>query len=235
MYPWRLRSLLPPTEVPVLLRSLSGLVLVLAVASSTVRSDNSRRSAVDIEATVQMLRVAMEARISLGLNQRSGLTVPAAHCRHAAGGCERRLSEFARYLVEAGDRHGVDPWLMAAMAYRESGFNPFAMGSLGELGILQIHPAGPTAMSVRFMRDEWYRRRCRREPGACQEEVVDHAARLLSKTLQQCGGDVNDALGAYNTGRCGGNDRYSKRILKDRGLLLQSVGLPAPAPGTRPS
>lgn len=221
-----------------MLRSLPGIVLVLAVATQGARSDDrhAQRNEVDLEATVQMLRVAMEARISLGFNYRSGLTVPAAHCRHAAGGCERRLSEFARYLVEAGHRHGVDPWLMAAMAYRESGYNPFAMGSLGELGILQIHPKGRRVENVRFMRDEWYRRRCRNEPGACQREIVDHAAQVLSRSLTMCGGNLNDALGAYNTGRCGGNDRYSKRIIKERGDLLQSVGLPAPSPHhSRPS
>lgn len=215
-------------------RSLPAVLFVLAVAAGGARSDDGRRRAVETEATIEMLRVAMEARISLGLDTHSGLTVPAAHCRHAAGGCDRRLSEFARYLVEAGDRHGVDPWLMAAMAYRESGFNPFAMGSLGELGILQIHPKGPTAMSVRFVRDEWYRRRCRQEAGACQREIVDHAAQLLSKSLALCGGNLKDALGAYNTGRCGGNRRYSKRILEERGALLESVGLPQAA-GGRPS
>jgi soluble lytic murein transglycosylase-like protein len=177
----------------------------------------------------------MVARITVSTARETGVTVPAAHCRHAAGGCEKRLSEFARYLVEAGQRHAVDPWVMAAMAFRESGYNPFAMGSLGELGILQIHPKGRRVENVRFMRDEWYRRRCRQEVGACQREIVDHAAQVLSRSLTMCGGSLNDALGAYNTGRCGGNDRYSKRILKERVLMLESVGLPAKHPEPSPS
>jgi hypothetical protein len=36
---------------------------------------------------------------------------------------------------------------------------------------------------------------------------------------------VVDALGAYNTGRCGGNDAYAERVLRERDDLLRAVGL----------
>jgi len=177
----------------------------------------------DSEITYQ-LGQAMRSRISVSYNQRSGKTIPAYHCRHAPEGCESRLSTFAQYLVEAGRQYGVDPWLMAAMAFRESGFNPFALGSLGELGILQINPERRDAVQVRFIRDEWYRKRCRKQPGACQREVIHHAAQLLSRAVEKCERDVKDALGMYNTGRCGGNDRYAKRILAERDELLRAAG-----------
>lgn len=187
----------------------------------------SEQQRLERRATVETLRIAIEARISVGVNRSSGRTVPAAHCRHAKGGCDKRLREFATYIVESGHRHGVDPWLMAAMAVRESGFNPFAMGSVGEAGILQLHPKNPRAKHIEFLHNESYRKRCRQHAGACQREVVDHAAKVIARTLTLCDGDLLDALGAYNTGRCGGNDRYAKRILKTRKHLLSLVGLDA--------
>ncbi|HEX7480410.1 MAG TPA: transglycosylase SLT domain-containing protein [Polyangiales bacterium] len=172
-----------------------------------------------------LLQRAMRTRITLATDPRDGHAVVIPHCRHAPQGCDARLLEFARYLTDAGDKHGVDPWLLAAMAFKESGFNPFAMGSLGELGILQLHPNNPRSKGVRFLHDEWYRQRCRKQVGACQREVVDRAAQLLVKSLELCGGDMDDALGAYNTGRCGGNRVYTKRILGERQTLRQAVGL----------
>jgi hypothetical protein len=67
--------------------------------------------------------------------------------------------------------------------------------------------------------------RCRKEPGACQREVVERAAQLLAKSVEQCGGDVKAGLAAYNTGRCDGNKGYAKRILGERDLLRTTVGL----------
>jgi hypothetical protein len=178
--------------------------------------------------SVELLQSAIRARIAVSFNHRTGDAVPAAHCRHAHEGCERRLHEFAGYIVKSGRRFGVDPWLMAAMAFRESGFNPFAMGAVGELGILQINPERADAQDLRFLQDEWYRKRCRKAAGACQQEVVDHAARVLARCMQRCQGDVIDALGAYNTGRCGGNDRYAKRVIEERRDLRRTVGLDPP-------
>jgi Transglycosylase SLT domain len=174
-----------------------------------------------------LLQKAMRARISISTNRVTGQSIPAFHCRHAKEGCEQRLAKFAEYLAQAGTNAGVDPWILTAMAFRESGFNPFAMGSLGELGILQLHPKNPRSKHVRFIHDQWYRKRCQREVGACQQEVVERAAQLLARSVEQCGGDLKDALGSYNTGRCGGNSRYAKRILGERKALLEAVGLSA--------
>jgi len=194
--------------------SLLGLVALASPLLAQTAADDTPR-----------LRDAIRERIAVSVNKRTGATVPAYHCRRAVEGCDRRLSEFASYLVNSARRHSVDHWLMAAMAFRESGFNPFAEGSVGEMGILQIHPRRPDAKQIRFLTDQWYRKRCRKQPGACQAEIVDHAARVLSRSLKLCGGDVSDALGAYNTGRCGGNLRYSIRILRERLRLRRSAGL----------
>ncbi|MFI5305901.1 MAG: transglycosylase SLT domain-containing protein [Polyangiales bacterium] len=171
-----------------------------------------------------LLQTAMRERISIGHN-RDGQPVLARHCRNASGGCDQRLAEFAKYIVDAGQSFGIDPWLMAAMAFKESGLNPFARGAMGELGILQIHPKRRDARQVRFIRDEYYRLRCHKEAGACQREVVQHAAGVLSRSLTLCNGDLAQALGAYNTGRCGGNRTYSKSVLNERGELRRVAGL----------
>ena len=80
------------------------------------------------------------------------------------------------------------------------------------------------AREVRFMQDEWYRKRCRKEPGACQREVVEHAATVLERSFERCNGDVVDALGAYNTGHCGGNRSYAKGVLITRNELRTAAG-----------
>lgn len=172
-----------------------------------------------------LLQQALRFRVTIYTNRRTGYTVAAAHCRRASEGCDRRLFEFAHYLKDAGERNGIDPWLLAAMAFRESGLNPFAVGQVGELGILQLHPRSPASKNIRFVKDGWYRMRCKREPGACQREIVDRAAELLARSVVLCGGDMDRALSAYNTGRCGGNTSYARRVHSEVAWLKNAAGL----------
>jgi len=195
-------------------------VLVLSMIAGSFAVANARA---DVD-TSPLLQQAMRFRVAVH-KRRSGSSIPIYHCRQAREGCERRLSEFAHYLIDAGEKNGVDPWLLAAMAFRESGMNPFAVGAVGELGILQLHPKNPRAKTVRFVRDQFYRQRCRKELGACQREVVDRAAEIMARSMEKCGGDLNLALGAYNTGKCGGNQKYADRILVERDRLKEAVGL----------
>jgi hypothetical protein len=200
------------------------LILIAATSGSVARSQDVLSDTDHEDDVVSLLQSAMRSRVALG-HDRKGNTVLVHHCSHAAEGCERRLAEFARYLVDAGQAYGIDPWLMAAMAFKESGLNPFAQGAKGELGILQIHPKRRDARQVRFIRDGWYRMRCHKEAGACQREVVRHAAHVLARSIELCGGDVKNALGLYNTGRCGGNHGYAKSVLFELGQLRRVVGL----------
>lgn len=216
---------LPPSDVALAEDSSAAIVASNANPVPTAAHVDAATDPVPDSGLATLLQKAMRARVSIATNRVTGQTVPAFHCRHAPEGCEQRLAKFAEYLANSGTKNGVDPWILTAMAFRESGFNPFAMGSLGELGILQLHPGNPRSKHVRFIHDQWYRQRCKKEIGACQEEVVERAAQLLAKSVEQCGGDLKDALGSYNTGRCGGNSRYAKRILGERKALLEAVGL----------
>jgi hypothetical protein len=195
-------------------------VLVLSMIAGSFAVTNARA---DVD-TSPLLQQAMRFRVSVH-KRRSGTSIPIYHCRQAHEGCDRRLLEFAHYLIDAGEKNGVDPWLLAAMAFRESGMNPFAVGAVGELGILQLHPKNPKVKTVRFVRDQYYRQRCRKELGACQREVVDRAAEILARSLEMCGGNLNLALGLYNSGKCGGNQKYADRILVERDALKEAVGL----------
>lgn len=203
--------------------------LFLSLALSLAAAAPEGRARAEVDASL-LLHQAMKARVTVHRNQRSGRAIVALHCRHAVEGCEQRLSEFAGYLVDAGTRNGIDPWLLAAMAFRESGMNPFAVGSVGEVGILQLHPKNPRVKSVRFVSDSWYRERCKKQVGSCQREVVERAAEIMARSIAMCKGDVNLALGAYNTGKCGGNSRYGQKIRAVRDALRGSVGL---APDTQ--
>jgi hypothetical protein len=201
--------------------SVAAVTVAIRHAHADVDTSPLLQQAMD---TSPLLQQAMRFRVAVH-KRRSGASIPIYHCRQASEGCDRRLTEFAHYLIDAGEKNGIDPWLLAAMAFRESGMNPFVVGAVGELGILQLHPKNPKVKSVRFVRDQYYRQRCRKEAGACQREVVDRAAEILARSMDMCGGDLYLALGAYNTGKCGGNRTYANRIIVERDALKNAVGL----------
>lgn len=197
----------------------------ILICSLAVASLGTPTQAARAEVDPVLLQQALRFRVTIHVNPRTGFMLPAYHCRRATGGCDARLLEFARYLTEAGEHFELDPWLLAAMAFRESGLNPFAVGLVGERGILQLHPKNPRAKGVRFVRDSRYRDNCKRSVGACQREIVDRAALVLSNSLKKCGGDLEQALGMYNAGRCGGSRKYAERVLQERLRLLRTVGM----------
>lgn len=179
----------------------------------------------------KLLARAMQATLVLHHSDSSAAPVFVRHCRDATSGCAARLEAFSGYFAEAGVRYNVDPWLLAAMAFRESSLNPFATGALGERGLLQIHPKSPWGRQVRFVKDSDFRQRCLRQTGACQRELIQRATDLLARSLRLCDGDLVAALGSYNTGRCGGNPDYARKVLETRNELRQSVGLAPITPG----
>ena len=181
-----------------------------------------RVQADDLTATQQRLYDAMRSRITLG----SGY--PVAHCRYSGrpramdladpwSRCRPRLQAFARYFDQAASTHRVDPWLLVAIAVRESGLHPHAEGSIGERGLIQLHPRG-VGRRVPFVRNDQYFRQCRVRSDACQLEVLLEGAAHLRGWINRCGSEAS-ALGGYNRGRCGVTS-YSRRVLAERERLV---------------
>ena len=91
---------------------------------------------------------------------------------------------YADLFNEAGQRHGVNPILLAAVAQVESGFDPAAVSSAGAGGLMQFMPATADEMGVN-----------RFEPAS----AVDGAARYLARDLARFG-RLDLAIAAYNAG-----------------------------------
>jgi hypothetical protein len=163
---------------------------------------------------------ALAARLTIWVSP-SGNVVYARHCRDAPGGCEARIGALTALLEEAAERHGLDPWLLAALAVRESMLNPAAVGARGEAGIVQLHPRG-AGHDVRYVRDADYRKACQREIDACQGPVVERGAQHLAEAIASCGSE-RDGLGKYASGRCGAAGTYVERLWAERERLESSA------------
>lgn len=149
--------------------------------------------------------------------RRDGTRVLTPRCRNGPVDCERRLLAFASLIVEIATAQDVDPLLLAAMALRESGLDPAALGRNREAGIVQLHPRG-AGRDVRYVRDAGYRRRCQRRVDACQREVLERGVSTLVEGIERCGG-LRGGLGAYASGHCTTRARYIGRILEERETL----------------
>jgi peptidoglycan DL-endopeptidase CwlO len=91
---------------------------------------------------------------------------------------------YADLFVRAGNRHGVDPSLLAAVASQESGFNSGAVSPAGAQGLMQFMPATARGLGVNPL-----------DPAS----AVDGAARYLGDLTRQFG-STSLALAAYNAG-----------------------------------
>jgi hypothetical protein len=191
------------------------MMITLLVALLTLASPEPPRDDADL------LARTLDLRLTYPSSLRARRPYHVWHCRKAPQGCRERVRAFARMFVAAGRETGVSPWLLAAMAMRESGLHPFAVGPGKERGILQIHPARKDGQKLRFLTDERYRERCRREVGACQAEIVELAASVLRRAIETCGGEVARGLNAYNAGRCHSTNGYARRVSSELAKLYR--------------
>lgn len=103
------------------------------------------------------------------------------------------LHPYEALIRQAALRNGVEPALLRGLIEQESGFDPNARSSAGALGLTQLMPSTAASLGVRNPLDP--------------TEAVEGGARLLGELLRQFGGNVSDALAAYNAG-AGAVHRY---------------------------
>lgn len=171
-----------------------------ALAASVVLGMAGVCTAEQPPSLVDMVEVMMQ-EITIG-STKEGNPVYPKYCLRQRGGCRAMVTRQAKYMVESGEKHDVDPLLVAAVAINETRLNPNAVGAVGERGIMQLHP-----------KYKWGKRAnkaCRHQPRRCTRYVIDSGTRLLSRCQRRCG-TVERALGRYNTGTCREN-RYSRKV-----------------------
>ena len=92
---------------------------------------------------------------------------------------------YAQMFVQAGNKYGVSPKLLAAVAKVESGYNPKAVSPAGAQGLMQLMPGTAKGLGVKNSFDP--------------EQAINGAAKLLSRNLKEFK-SVPLALAAYNAG-----------------------------------
>ena len=97
-------------------------------------------------------------------------------------------------IIDAARKHGVDPRLVAAVAARESAYNPGALSRVGASGIMQLMPETAKFLGVANPLDA--------------RENVFGGARYLRTLLDTYRGDLDLTLAAYNAGP-GAVQRYN--------------------------
>lgn len=126
---------------------------------------------------------ALDAAGSLLRTAALGTAAPAAAGGAGNSGVLARVP-FGDLFTAAGNRRGVSPALLAAVAKIESGYDPDAISPAGARGLMQIMPPTACELGINPM---------------VPSQAVDGAARLLKRHLNEFG-SLPLALAAYNAG-----------------------------------
>ncbi|MGE0456139.1 MAG: lytic transglycosylase domain-containing protein [Vicinamibacteria bacterium] len=96
------------------------------------------------------------------------------------------VPDLAGLIVDTARRHGLDPELVAAVVAVESGYRSDAVSPKGAQGLMQLMPGTAGELGVADAFD------------AAQN--LDGGARHLKALLARSGGNLRQALAAYNAG-----------------------------------
>lgn len=92
-------------------------------------------------------------------------------------------------IKTASEKYGVEPWVIAAIAGRESAGVRNAVSPAGALGVMQITPRTGRDLGLTTT-DQFFDASLN----------IDAGTRYFNQQLNQFGGDINLALSAYNAG-----------------------------------
>lgn len=133
-----------------------------------------------------------------------------------------------QHIARAAAEHALDPWLLAGLLILESRLQaPAHNHNTGAIGVAQFTAGGRSAVA------RLTRRSFTAQHAADPSKAIPAAALLLSHLRGYCG-DLELALGAYNTGRCMRRRSFTRGVLKHANRLRTLAGLPPLPPPRRP-
>ena len=133
-----------------------------------------------------------------------------ARVSHAFGIEHKIAAEFADWILEASERQGIAPELLASLVITESSFRKHATSNVGAVGPTQIRP-------------DFWRAFCGAKDLTDPEQNIYCGAQVLSHLLERCEGNQACALAAYNVGPYGRREGAAKRYVAKIDRYLSSL------------
>jgi hypothetical protein len=163
-----------------------GLLVLLVLAVSTIweRQGECRRLAGDLDVARAL---ASDRQVELEQIEQSPLGYLLLYRRMTFarfGRIEPRWEQIVDAVWFSSRKWGVSPYLTAAKVEHESFFNPEAVGSHGEIGLMQILPSAWPQLDVKRAFDVAYN--------------VDFGAMIFSGCMKRANGNIRKALQLYN-------------------------------------
>ena len=138
--------------------------------------------------------------------------------------CTRRApADFDVMVLSASFEFGIDPRMLAATVYRESGCNSKALGSSGEIGLTQVLPRVWTKRLIReglirTPQDLW-----------SPMTSLRAGAYILSRLLNASAGSVFGAFRRYN-----GSGPKARRYAQSQMRVVNELWPEVSTPGVKP-
>ena len=118
----------------------------------------------------------------------------------------KRAEKYATIIVEESQavEPPIDPFLIAAIIFKESSFRAKIEGKKGEVGLMQVMPRGALTRTIN--------KKSTSELRASTRTNIRVGVGHLHYWQKRCGVDDMDVwLSAYNLGRCK-RTKYAKRV-----------------------
>jgi soluble lytic murein transglycosylase-like protein len=159
----------------------------LLLASTAVAQTDAMRSAIEKQKTAvaqQMESIRKQAKsLSVWLPPGESEPVPP----EAEPSCDALSDTAVAPIIEAAAKaQSLQPKLLRAVIEQESGYHPCAVSSKGAKGLMQLMPDTAADLKVNDAFDP--------------KENIEAGAKYLKQLLYRYGGDLAQALGAYNAG-----------------------------------
>ena len=105
--------------------------------------------------------------------------------------------EYEEYIIESSERHGVDPYLVAAVINTESNWDEDAESSAGAIGLMQVMPETASNMADWELVDSSVY-----DPEDLTNPAtnIEYGCAVLGYLLEYYSGSSDKAIAAYNAG-----------------------------------
>lgn len=199
----RARWMLVPGSLRVIACSHLALIGVLAAAAQVVSFNGTNQG-------YERIAFALPAVEHTNVPWHSEVDAFGYKVSQAFGVRRNTATEFAGWILEASERQGLEPELLASLVHTESSFRKDVVSHVGAIGPTQLRP-------------EYWSGFCGSSDLLDPAENIYCGAQVLSHLMDRCGDDTGCALTAYNIGPYSNEKQAGRRYVSKVGRYRETL------------